>query len=135
MSRSFDSRKLVVCLLPLLAGAETAERDGKFLFDHETFGGNGRTCLTCHTRETGTVSPLDAQRRFALNRQDPLFRHDGSDDGRGRGVQRMLTEATILVEIPLPPNASIAEDVTARSVTVRRGIPSPLNTPGLDPVL
>jgi len=25
------------------------------LFEHETFGGNGRTCLTCHSRQTGTV--------------------------------------------------------------------------------
>ena len=32
---------------------------GKRLFEQETFGGNGRTCLTCHTRETGTISPRD----------------------------------------------------------------------------
>jgi cytochrome c peroxidase len=66
---------------------------------------------------------------------DPLFRHDGSDDGRGKGVQRMLAEATILVELPLPPNVSLADDPAARSVTVRRGIPSTLNTPALDPIL
>ena len=47
----------------------------------------------------------------------------------------MLTEATILVEIPLPPNVSLADDPSARSVTVRRGIPTTLNTPALDPVL
>ena len=34
--------------------------EGQRLFDRETFGGNGRTCLTCHSRETGTVSPRDA---------------------------------------------------------------------------
>ena len=27
------------------------ELDGKKLFDKETFGGNGRTCKTCHSRE------------------------------------------------------------------------------------
>lgn len=118
-----------------IVAAAAALRDGRFLFEEETFGGNGRTCLTCHSRDTGTVSPLDAQRRFALNRQDPLFRHDGSDDGRGHGALRMLTEATILVEIPLPPNVRLAGDPLARSVTVRRGIPSTLNTPALDPVL
>ena len=55
--------------------------EGQRLFERETFGGNGRTCLTCHSRETGTVSPEDAQRRFLKDRHDPLFVHDGSDDG------------------------------------------------------
>src|SRR5262245_38173057 len=31
--------------------------EGRALFERETFGGNGRTCLTCHGRDTGTVSP------------------------------------------------------------------------------
>ena len=131
-----------VCLLPLLApfsngprASTTPLRDGAFLFDQETFNGNGRTCLTCHSRDTGTVSPVDAQRRFALNRLDPLFRHDGSDDGQGHGVQRMLTEATILVEIPLPVNVTLADNPVARTVTVRRGIPTTLNTPAIDPIL
>ena len=30
--------------------------DGKKLFDKETFGGNGRTCLTCHSERTGTLT-------------------------------------------------------------------------------
>jgi cytochrome c peroxidase len=109
--------------------------EGKRLFDQETFGGNGRTCLTCHSRETGTISPDDAQRRFARNPRDPLFLHDGSDDGKGKGVTRMLTDATFLVEIPLPANVSLADDPKARSVILRRGTPSTLNTPALDPVL
>jgi cytochrome c peroxidase len=109
--------------------------EGKRLFERETFGGNGRTCLTCHSRETGTISPEDAQRRFAENPQDPLFLHDGSDDGFGNGVTRMLADATILVVVPLPPNVRLADDPYARSVILRRGIPSTLNTPALDPVL
>jgi len=96
---------------------------GKHLFERETFGGNGRTCSTCHSDETGTVSAQDAQRRFAANPKDPLFLHDGSDDFQGNGVSRMLTDATVLVEIPLPPNVSLADDPSARSVVLRRGIP------------
>jgi cytochrome c peroxidase len=111
------------------------QRSGRHLFERETFGGNGRTCLTCHSRETGTVSPKDARARFAANPHDPLFRHDGSDDGNGNGVTRMLADATILVTIPLPPNVYLEDDPHARSVTLRRGIPSTLNTPALDPVL
>jgi hypothetical protein len=109
--------------------------EGRRLFEEETFGGNGRTCLTCHSRESGTVSPEDAQKRFALDQHDPLFIHDGSDDGQGNGVTRMLSDATILVEIPLPPNVRLADDPNARSVVLRRGIPTTLNTPALDSVL
>jgi len=108
---------------------------GRRLFERETFGGNGRTCVTCHSRRTGTVSPEDARDRFAQDPGDPLFRGDGSDDGDGNGVERMLADATVLVRVPLPDNVSLAADPTARSVVVRRGIPTTLNTPSLDPVL
>ena len=86
---------------------------GRRLFERETFGGNGRTCLTCHSRETGTVSPEDALERFDDDPDDPLFLHDGSDDGAGSGVTRILTDATILVQIPLPANVSLADDPEA----------------------
>lgn len=127
----------------ITAGAQEArERDdsrlaatGRRLFEHETFGGNGRTCATCHDRETGTVSPAEARRRFRRNPEDPLFRHDGSDDGLGTGVSRMLRDATVLVTVPLAPNVTLADDPAARTVTVRRGVASTLNTPALDPVL
>ena len=109
--------------------------DGRRLFTRETFGGNGRTCLTCHSLETGTVSPQDARERLRKNYRDPLFEFDGSDDGRGNGFSRMLKDATILIEIPLPPNVSLGDDPKARSVVLRRGIPSTHNTPALDPVL
>lgn len=142
---------LALVLLPFLAHADeraAMETDaagffqstldflkGRQLFEHETFGGNGRTCLTCHSRDTGTVSPGDARKRFARNSNDPLFRADGSDDGYGRGASRMLQHATVLVSIPLPPNVSLAHDPTARSVVIPRGIPSTLNSPALDAVL
>ena len=108
---------------------------GRHLFEDETFGGNGRTCLTCHSRETGTVSPADAQRRFAANPADPLFLGDGSDDGAGHCATRIQADATVLVRVALPPNVSLADDPAARSVVLRRGVPSTLNTPALDPVL
>ena len=111
-----------------------SDRDGRQLFERETFGGNGRTCLTCHSRKTGTVSPAEAKARFLANPNDPLFVHDGSDDGLGHGVTRMLSEATILMKIALPANVRLAHS-SDRFVTVRRGIPSTLNTPALDPTL
>ena len=61
------------------------------LFERETFGGNGRTCVTCHGRETGTVYPEEAQNRFYTNPADSLFVHDGSDDGLGHGAERILS--------------------------------------------
>jgi cytochrome c peroxidase len=115
--------------------------EGARLFDLETFGGNGRTCLTCHSRKTGTVSPSDAQARFRQNPDDPLFVHDGSDDDDGDGfgdglhVTRILAEATVLMRIPLHPDVEVKGHPDVREVTVRRGIPSTLNTPALDPVL
>lgn len=109
--------------------------EGKRLFEHETFGGNGRTCETCHTRRTGTIAPDDVQRRFRKDPADPLFLHDGSDDGLGHGVSRILEDATVLVTVRLAPNVHLADDPTARSVVVRRGVLSTINTPALDPVL
>jgi hypothetical protein len=106
-----------------------------FLFNTETFGGNGRTCRTCHSSLTGTISPQDARKRYRRNPSDPLFLFDGSDDGQGHGVNRMLTDATVLVQIPLPANVSVGDDPTARSVVLRRGTPTTLNTPALDQVL
>ncbi|WP_280155525.1 cytochrome c peroxidase [Piscinibacter sp. XHJ-5] len=118
---------------PELASHDVAQ--GRRLFERETFGGNGRTCLTCHSRDTGTTSPTDAQRRFAADPADPLFLADGSDDGQGHGATRMQKDATVLVRVALPENVSLAHDPAARSVVLRRGIPSTLNTPALDDVL
>ncbi len=105
-----------------------AERraEGLRLFDHETFGGNGRTCVTCHSVETGTLNPQQVRDRFARDRNDPLFRHDGLDDFAS-GTSRIRRDATILVEIPLPPNVSLVDDPEARSVVLARGIPSTLD--------
>jgi hypothetical protein len=106
--------------------------EGQRLFQQATFGGNGRTCETCHSAGTGTVSPEDAGRRFQQNPDDPLFLHDGSDDGQGNGSSRMRADATVLMTIPLAANVSLFDDPVARTVTVRRGIPTTLNSPALD---
>lgn len=115
-------------------GPDSSERNRQ-LFTTDTFGGNGRTCDTCHAFKTGTVSPEDAQDRYLKNPLDPLFLFDESDDGQGHGVSRMLRDATILITLLLPPNVSLADDPTARTVTLRRGTPTTRNTPALDPVL
>ena len=107
--------------------------EGRRLFRKETFDGNGRTCETCHSVGTGTLSPEDVQERLAdLN--DPLFLHDGLDDGVS-GTLRIAQHATIRIVRPLPPTIRIAEDPSATSVILLRGIPTTINTPALDPAL
>ena len=109
----------------------SAPKTGKTLFEKATFQGNGRTCRTCHGEATGTLSPDDVAARAP---NDPLFRWDGLDDF-STGTSRIRAHATVLVRIPLPSNVRLADDPTATSVVLRRGVPSTLNTPGLDPVL
>ena len=69
-----------------VGGKGSRRRDGRQLFEQETFGGNGRTCLTCHRRKTGTLSPEEARPLRSRTRNDPLFLHDGSDDCLGKGL-------------------------------------------------
>jgi cytochrome c peroxidase len=139
-----NAMRATITILVLAAGfsslqaqksSDDLSEKNRRLFTTETFGGNGRTCQTCHSSTTGTVSPQDAQKRYRKNPLDPLFVFDGSDDGQGHGVNRMLTDATVLIQIPLPANVSMGDDPKARSVTLRRGTPTTLNTPALDPVL
>ena len=111
------------------------ELDGKTLFDKETFGGNGRTCLTCHSKDTGTLTLSDVQR--IIKKADPsdaFLIHDALDED-GVGTTRVQAHGTIRMTIPLPPWVSLADDPGATHVTVFRGIPSTRNTPALDPIL
>ena len=111
------------------------ELDGRKLFERETFGGNGRTCRTCHSRATGTLTLADVRRIVEkADPGDPLLIDDALDDD-GVGTTRLQTHATIRYTIPLPPWISMADDPGATHVTVFRGIPSTRNTPALDPVL
>jgi cytochrome c peroxidase len=100
----------------------------------ETFGGNGRTCRTCHSKKTGTFTPEEAVARLAEDPNDPLFLHDGLDDGVA-GTSRITEHATVRIEIPLPPGVVLADDPSRRSVILNRGTPTTMNTPALDPML
>ncbi len=119
-----------------LGQAELGEKlNGKKLFEQETFGGNGRTCETCHRKETGTLTLADVQRVIdKADPDDPLLIHDALDDD-GVGTSRIQAHGTFRTTIPLPPWVSLADDPGATHVTVFRGSPSTLNTPALDPVL
>ena len=110
------------------------ELDGKKLFEKETFGGNGRTCSTCHSKQTGTLTLDDVQQ--IIDKADPdKFLIDDALDDDGVGTTRVQAHGTIRMTIPLPPWLSMADDPGATHVTVFRGIPSTRNTPALDPIL
>jgi len=108
--------------------------EGQRLFDHETFGGNGRTCRTCHSGDDGTIDPAEVAKRLAADPSDPLFRHDGLDDFLS-GTTRIAADATILIERELPQGVILVDNPAATSVVVARGVPSTVNTPALDPAL
>jgi cytochrome c peroxidase len=111
------------------------ELDGKKLFDKDTFGGNGRTCLTCHDKATGTLTLAAVQR--IIDKRDPndaFLIHDALDDD-GVGTTRVQAFGTIRMTIPLPKGITLADDQGATHVTAFRGIPSTRNTPALDPIL
>lgn len=108
--------------------------EGQRLFDHETFGGNGRTCRTCHSGAHGTISLEDVGDRLREDPSDPLFLHDGLDDFFS-GTTRIAAHATILIERELPEGVVLVDDPSATSVVFARGVPSTVNTPALDPAL
>ena len=118
----------------LLAGSAAGISNGQRLFDHETFGGNGRTCSSCHSGNDGTIDPQEVAERLAMNPSDPLFLHDGLDDFVG-GTSRIAAHATILIERELPQGVVMLDDPSATSVVVARGVPSTVNTPALDAAL
>jgi cytochrome c peroxidase len=133
---------LITCLLTvmfsaalfLLAASAGGISAGQRLFDHETFGGNGRTCRTCHSGNDGTIDPQEVAERLAEDPSDPLFLHDGLDDFFG-GTSRIAAHATILIERELPEGVVMLDDPSATSVVVARGVPSTVDTPALDAAL
>ena len=108
---------------------------GKKLFEKETFGGNGRTCRTCHSKRSGTLTLADVQRIVAKGKPNDTLLIDDALDDDGVGTTRIQAHATIRYTIALPPWLTLADDPGATHVTVFRGIPSTRNTPALDPFL
>jgi cytochrome c peroxidase len=101
---------------------------GRDLFFHETFGGNGRVCATCHEpRNEFTISPALVQKRYDDDPTQPLFRPVDSDDGEGRDYTTLRTLAAFNVTISLHPNVWLVDDPTRRAITVRRGVPTIAN--------
>ena len=111
--------------LPIEASAAQVPEvnEGQRLFDHETFGGNGRTCRTCHSGNDGTISLEEVGERLLEDPSDPLFIHDGLDD-LFSGTTRIAAHATILIERELPEGVVLVDDPSASSVVFARGVPS-----------
>jgi hypothetical protein len=137
MARTVAQLVVLTMIMAIAAGGSQRdiELNGKKLFERETFGGNGRTCLTCHSKLTGTLTLDDIEQ--IIDKADPadtLLMHDALDDD-GVGTTRIQAHGTIRLSVPLPPWLTLADDPAATHVTVFRGIPSTMNTPALDPVL
>jgi cytochrome c peroxidase len=123
-----------VILSRALGQAELAALNGKKLFEKETFGGNGRTCQTCHSKHTGTIGLADVQQIIDKGDPESLLVGDALDDD-GVGTTRVQANATIAITLKLPRWVTMADDPGATHVTVFRGIPTTRNTPALDPIL
>jgi cytochrome c peroxidase len=115
-------------------GAEETETP-EYLFTEEQFGGNGRTCVTCHTAATGTISPAQIQALHDADPNGPLFRPIDSEDGAGNDYTELLARATFRVSINLPAGVTLTSNPSATSIVFRRSVPSTINTPALDPTL
>jgi len=132
MSRTTVARGVAITLLSMASVASTPHlRSGKQLFTHGEFGGNGRTCVTCHSLRTGDITLEHVQERFADNPFDPLFRPIDSDDGAGGSYDRLLGHATFRVFVDLPANIRLADDPSAARVALFRST-LPTNNIALD---
>lgn len=98
--------------------------------------GNGRSCATCHRPEDSFgLTPATVEARYrrwqALRRidpaaDDPLFRAIDADDFAS-DFTTLRTKALVRVGLPLAANVIVADDPTARSVTVWRAVPTVMN--------
>jgi cytochrome c peroxidase len=133
---SISARQADEVVGPANLGESVGHRmDGKRVFELEQFGGNGRTCVTCHSSETGTVTPAEVRERFAQNPNDPLFRAKDSDHGDGLSYNRLSEFGLFTVKVKTHPNCLPAEDLTAKEVTLFRGTGNTINTAPLDDTL
>ncbi|MEQ1855010.1 MAG: hypothetical protein ABL963_00990 [Longimicrobiales bacterium] len=107
---------------------------GEQLFTQETFGGNGRTCATCHDLAAfGTLTPERVQALFEVDATAPIFRTLDGDDDLGATYERLRAHATIRVSIALDPDPATGLAVRRcdapleTSVVLHRGVPSMFN--------
>lgn len=93
--------------------------EGRRLFFEETFGGNGRTCGTCHPEPDFVIGPAEIA---AMPPSDPLFagQLDMDAEGVGRGLFRY----------PLGGSGFLDADIT-----VLRSVPSIVNLTHTGPFL
>jgi cytochrome c peroxidase len=119
--------------IPIVVPTDAAS-EGRRLFADETFGGNGRTCQTCHSGNDGTITLDEVSQRLRDDPSDVLFLHDGLDDFFS-GTTRIAAHGTVLIERELPEGVVLVDDPSATSVVLARGVPSTVNTPALDQAL
>lgn len=111
----------------LLTLPTSAERQqfvrGCRLYFTETFGGNDRTCGTCHLQTLGNGNPLDnnfdfgpadAQALFLTDPGHSFFRSIDSDDGAS-DFTTLLAHGLVRISFVLPPNITVREP-NARNV-------------------
>ena len=80
--------------------AAFAQRDGRTLFQQETFGGNGRTCGSCHPAANNlTIDKPFVDQLHAQNSRDPLF------------VNEFNTQLSQLETVDLRASGAILENV------------------------
>ena len=113
--------------------------DGRIIDAIEFFkphdGGNGRSYATCHRPEDRDfgLTPATVEARYQLLQarrrvhspaaDDPLFQSIDADD-LDQDFTTLRTKGLIRVTLPLALNVTLADDPTARFVTVWRSVPS-----------
>ncbi len=101
---------------------------GRGIFFQETFGGNGRTCGTCHRPDNEfSLSPDSVRAIYDRNPQDPIFRPIDSDDGAGGGYTNLIEHGLIRVQVPLAANIRLVDAPARRTIVVLRAVPSIVN--------
>lgn len=104
------------------------------MFNAETFGGNGRTCSTCHLESSGAIGPDDIEAAWQDDPTGPLFRAIDSDDGTGASYDRMREDGTFRIFIDLPDNVELVDDPSATQVELFRSVSTVKNNPGFETV-
>lgn len=140
--RSFISRFFALTsLVAVLAPASAQAKSGKQLFNHETFGGNGQSCGTCHkANQMMSVSPSRAQHICTNDPTDPLcLPINGAQISTD--LSDLFARGRVPIPIDIPNNVDVVpledappvrlrtnpDGTTTRFIFFPRRIPSTLN--------